>query len=136
MKLEELFRIHASIILMKSVEELVGNAPSITGITVGICLNPSQAEQAEIRWEAEITTAQLLPFSTTACVYYKFRSFSHREHIVALHVSGVLVFTFVVKLPEEVKGQNSVEVDNNSQQPHGQDQLKQKRENPSGYQHT
>lgn len=50
---------------------------------------------------------------------------THRKHIIALHVLGVLVITLVVKLPEEVEGQNSVEVDNNCQQAHSQDQLTQ-----------
>lgn len=50
--------------------------------------------------------------------------FPHRKHVIALHVPGFLVLALVVKLPEEVEGQNSVEVDDNGQQPHSQDQLK------------
>lgn len=48
---------------------------------------------------------------------------THSKHVIALHVLGVLVITLVVKLPEEVEGQNSVEIDDHCQQAHSQDQL-------------
>lgn len=48
---------------------------------------------------------------------------THSEHVVALHVLGVFIVTLVVKLPEEVEGHNSVEIHNNCQQTHSQDQL-------------
>lgn len=48
---------------------------------------------------------------------------THGEHVVALHVSGVLVVTLVVKLPEEVEGHNSVEIHDNRQQAHSEHQL-------------
>lgn len=103
-------------------------APTI-GITARICLNPFQSKQVEIRcvaeFAAEINMAQLLSLSAGGCVcVLEIQIFPHRKHVIALHVPGVLVLTFVVKLPEEVEGQNSVEVDDNSQQPHSQDQLK------------
>lgn len=50
-------------------------------------------------------------------------TFTHSQHVVALHVLGVLVVTLVVKLPEEVEGHDSVEIHDNRQQAHSQDQL-------------
>lgn len=67
--------------------------------------------------------AYSLPLNVCVCFLWCFIVKRYRKHVIALHVLSVLVFALVVKLPEEVKGQNSVEVHNHSQQPHSQDQL-------------
>lgn len=119
-KLEELFCMHVSIILMKSGEGGGGNARSNNR---DHRQNLPQSEQVEIRW-ARRGTQQLLSLSWVCVCALEIQIFPHRKHVIALHVSGVLVLALVVKLPEEVEGQNSVEVDDNGQQPHSQDQLK------------
>ena len=53
----------------------------------------------------------------------QYASKTHSKHIIALHILGVLVVTLVVKLPEEVEGHNGVEIHDNRQQAHSQDQL-------------
>ena len=125
-KLEELFRIHVSIILMKSGEERGGYAHSN-----GHCQDPPQplsipAGRKKVcgwvcRRNQHGPTTQALCVCVCVCIT---NFFPYRKHVIALHVSGVFVLALVVKLPEEVEGQNSVEIDDNSQQPHGQDQLK------------
>lgn len=48
---------------------------------------------------------------------------THCKHVVALHVFSFLVFAFLVKLPEEIKGYDGVEIHYNCQQTHSQHQL-------------
>lgn len=48
---------------------------------------------------------------------------THRQHVVALHVSGALVVALVVKFAEEVEGHHRVEIDHHSQETQSQDQL-------------
>ena len=47
---------------------------------------------------------------------------SDREHVVALLVDDIVLFGHV-ELPEEVEGDDGVEVHRDGQQHHGQDQL-------------
>ena len=47
----------------------------------------------------------------------------YREHVVTLLVNFFLLFRDV-KLPEEVEGDDRVDVDDDGQQHHGEDQLK------------
>lgn len=51
------------------------------------------------------------------------QSWTHSKHVIALHVLGVHVVALVVKPPEEVEGQDSVEIDHDGQQANSQDQL-------------
>jgi len=48
---------------------------------------------------------------------------THSEHVIALHILGVLVIVLIVKFPEEIEGYNGVEIHHNRQQTHSQDQL-------------
>lgn len=56
------------------------------------------------------------------CLYACF-VWTHGKHVVALHVSGVLVVTLVVKLPEEVERHHGVEIHHDRQQAHREGQL-------------
>lgn len=49
---------------------------------------------------------------------------TYRQHVVTLHVPKLFIFTFVVKLAEEVEGHHSVEIHHHSEESHSQHQLK------------
>lgn len=56
----------------------------------------------------------------------QYANLTYSKHVVTLHILSVYVITLVVKLPEEVEGDNSVEIHNDCQQTHSQDQLTEK----------
>lgn len=39
---------------------------------------------------------------------------AYRQHVIALHVWRITIFTFIVELPEEIERHDRVQVHNNS----------------------
>ncbi len=48
---------------------------------------------------------------------------TYRHHVITLHVWLILILALIVEPPEEVEGHHSVEIDDHSQQTHGQHKL-------------
>lgn len=48
---------------------------------------------------------------------------THCHHVITFHIRLIVIFTFVIELAEEVESHHSIEVNNNSQEAHSQNQL-------------